>query len=1310
VLVAATGARLRIDAVAGEARDPAAARLAARVLDAAGLKGGLVVHVDCGDGKLTAALRRSESFIVHGLVTDSKSLAAARKHIASRGVYGPVSADGFDGRRLPYAGNIVNLIVIPKGSTVPGKELRRVLAPGGTAVELGGEGGTEPGVKFRKPRPKSIDEWTHYLHGPDNNAVAEDAVVGPPRRMQWTASPRWARHHDRMASTSAMVSAGGRVFYIVDEGSRASVQLPPRWRLVARDAFSGVLLWKRKIPDWFFHLWPMKGGPAQLPRRLVAVGDRVYVTLGLRAPVSELDAATGRTLRSFPQTARTEELLVSGELLLALVNPKAGGEKPFVPDRSGVWNDTGRVQKEYAWDRQKSRRLVALSLDSGKPTWKRDDDVAPLSPALDGKRAYYHDGESVVALDRASGRKLWRSVSTGRRRTFNHAYAPTLVVYRDVVIFAGLDNKMTAFAAGDGKKLWTAPHPPSGHLSPRDVLVTGGLVWSGAIANTRNSGVFTGRAPRSGKVVREFGPDVKTYWFHHRCYRSKATSRYLLPSRTGIEFVDFHKKHWDVNHWVRGGCIYGIMPANGLVYTPPHSCACYLETKLNGVNALAPAAKIAGGEGSRPKGLRLEKGPAYDRVSGSGLRVPGGEDWPTYRHDAARSGAASTAVGGELKESWAARIGGRLSSVTVAGGLAFVTQVDAHALHALDAASGERKWRFTAGGRVDSPPTIRGGRVCFGSADGYVYCLRAEDGALAWRFRAAPAERLVVNDGRLESAWPLHGSVLLRENVIHAVAGRSAFLDGGLNLCRLEAGSGKLLSEHRLDSRDPRTGRDLHSKVKVLNMPVGLPDVLSCDGKNIYMRSQRFDLQLRRAEATPQPTDPVQLARFQKGEGRHLFCPGGFLDGSWFHRSYWIYGRSYSSGCNWWAAAQRFTPTANMLVVDRSTVWGYGRKPRYHGRWSVPLGYHLFACPRDPEVSGTLSGPKRTHVLALESRKLLPKGKPVSLSVWVRAGAPDGVVLSNGGKLNGYSLVLRAGKPALLVSSGEKHFSAASKTAVGDGWTHLAAVLSAGKRLKLYVNGELKADVAGPGPLKENPRHKRLAMGTDIGSVVGGYAGSPYFKGTVDEARVYHRELSAGEVRLLAAGPGKKVARKGLVLHYSFDGGEARDSSGLENHGLVFGKPEEGRFGGGMAFEGPPEGLESGSLKPYRKLTYSWSRDFPVHVRAMLLAGKVLFAAGPDYVLDEEAAYRKPHSREVRARLAEQDLLYSGEKGARLVAVDAGSGKKLGELRLPAIPVWDGMAAAGGRLYVATADGSLTCFAPAKAPKAPKGPKDSGGE
>ncbi|MHC4539484.1 MAG: hypothetical protein ACYS74_06850, partial [Planctomycetota bacterium] len=59
------------------------------ILEQTGVKGGLIVHIDCGDGRLTAALRDNERYIVHGLDTDTKAIEAARRHIQSLGLYGP---------------------------------------------------------------------------------------------------------------------------------------------------------------------------------------------------------------------------------------------------------------------------------------------------------------------------------------------------------------------------------------------------------------------------------------------------------------------------------------------------------------------------------------------------------------------------------------------------------------------------------------------------------------------------------------------------------------------------------------------------------------------------------------------------------------------------------------------------------------------------------------------------------------------------------------------------------------------------------------------------------------------------------------------------------------------------------------------------------------------------------------------------------------------------------------------------------------------------------------------------------------------
>ena len=63
--------------------------------------------------------------------------------------------------------------------------------------------------------------------------------------------------------------------------------------------------------------------------------------------------------------------------------------------------------------------------------------------------------------------------------------------------------------------------------------------------------------------------------------------------------------------------------------------------------------------------------------------------------------------------------------------------------------------------------------MLFGSADGYVYCLRASDGELVWRFRGAPRDERLVAFEQLESLWPVHGTVLVQDGAAYFAAGLS---------------------------------------------------------------------------------------------------------------------------------------------------------------------------------------------------------------------------------------------------------------------------------------------------------------------------------------------------------------------------------------------------------------------------------------------------------------------------------------------------------------------------------------------------------
>ncbi len=947
---------------------------AQEVLRAAGITRGLVVHLGCGTGRLTAALGRSGRFVVRGLDRDEASVAEARRHLAAQGLYGRTSVGRWDGRNLPFLDNLVTLVVSERAVDVAGGEIMRALAPRGVWLVRRGD----RWEKRVKPVPDEIDEWTHFLHGPDNNAVARDRVVGPPAHLQWIADPIHLRSHEHLNSVSALVSAHGRLFYIIDEGPTAAVIAPPAWRLVARDAFNGLLLWKREVGPWEGHFRLFRSGPPAIARRLVAVGDRVYATPGYGKRVAAFDAATGETVRTYDATRGALEILCDDGRLFVVV-----GTIDLAPpsDRSGRFAATPPPRE---------KGIVALDAASGRVLWKRRDQdtasVLPTTSAVSDGRLFFQNTRQVVCVEAASGKEVWRADRPVYTTRLSWS-APTLVACGGVVLSAdGATGGLPADAAGGagnvtwfmsdrdvrkhpvgdlvaldaetGKRMWTGKSL-QGFCNPGDVFVINGLVWAGANVAPRQAELRTAVDLRTGEVRKRRPDNGLPVGGHTRCYRDKATERFLVLGGVGVEFVDVNDWSWNANPWVRGTCQYGVMPCNGLLYVPPDSCACRPEARLHGFTAMAPKRPPTATPNPPQATERLEKGPAWggdglnrtSRISDSASQVsdsrsqisgpdapnsdqaaaigqgPSGRqharEWPTYRHDAARSGRTRAPVPPRLHQAWRTEIGGRLSSPTVGAGKVFVSRVDAHTVYALDAHSGDVAWTRTVGGPVDSPPTLYRGRVLFGCCDGCVYCLRASDGEGVWRFRAAPENRFLIAREGVESVWPVHGSVLVREparasrgggggGLVWFAAGRSPYLDGGIRLYALDAASGRPVVTRRINARGqdgfrtskPRRGRDAGRTT-----PPMLPDILSASDGLVYMRWMGFD-------AEGEITSAVKP---------HLFSATGFLDDTWWHRTYWQYGTWMRGGFGGWPQAARRTPAGRLMVVDDDTLFGFGR-------------------------------------------------------------------------------------------------------------------------------------------------------------------------------------------------------------------------------------------------------------------------------------------------------------------------------------------------------------------------------------------------
>ncbi len=641
--VGMTAAAIAVLTVRAVAAMPSAQEL----LQRSGVRGGLVVHVGCGEGRLTAGLRASESYLVHGLNVDPRKVERAREHIRKLGLYGEVSADVWDGGRLPYIDNLVNLIVVTDGGPRVSKdEMMRVLVPGGVAIA--------GGRKTVKPRPDDMDEWTHWLHGPGNNAVSSDRKVGISRSLQWIAPPLWGRHHNLLPSVSAMVSAGGRVFYIIDEAPVGVKGPTDRWSLLARDAFNGLALWRRPIRSWGWRQWSKVQfggvmrfkGPDQIFRRLVAVGDTVYVTLGFREPVVAVDGATGKTTHVYRGTEDASEILFSDGLLLLTRNAPGGtpGKNVLAVDA-----DTGRI----LWERKGYTGVTS-----------RGDELKAYTDAYltaGDDKVFFLDRENIVALDMRSGEEAWKRPRPETKKgvlghyAFNFAHFCTLV-YHDGMLFLGQINPtptnlnrwqekdmvILAMDASSGKELWRHTGMTLAHFTPPDLFVSKGLVWT----MKKKVVSLCGLDARTGAVKKEYPVKGMLVGHHHRCYRNKATERYYLAGEEGIEYIDFDSGELDVHHWLRGACAYGLMPANGLIYMPTHACGCHANVKLNGFFALnsrniAPRSE----RGPRGDGGRLEKGPAYGKVSTSGRRTSDtSTDWPVFKHDNRRSNHVATSI------------------------------------------------------------------------------------------------------------------------------------------------------------------------------------------------------------------------------------------------------------------------------------------------------------------------------------------------------------------------------------------------------------------------------------------------------------------------------------------------------------------------------------------------------------------------------------------------------------------------------------------------------------------------------------------
>ena len=792
--------------VPARAAVPAAEVLAA--IQQSPVKGGLCVLVGPADAGLAGDIARGGSFLVHTLAEGEVS--TAREVWQAERLAGRVTAETWRAPHLPFMDNLVSLLVVLDSARATVGELQRVLRPGGELL-------VREGAMWQrsiKPRPGSFDEWSQWRHGPDRNAVSRDSAVNVPKRVQWLFSS------SVVLEAADMVTANGRVF------------IQDRDTLLARDAFNGLPLWSAK-------LFPAKElGIRKPPALIVAKGERVF---GLMADgkVRALDAATGAPVLEFADAGQptTVMLLEDGKLVLAddsalrcyesvsaklLWRESAAKAHTIVAGGGRVYYVEGDDH-----DGAKTGLLHARNVTSGALVWKQPQEWACRSDL-----ASYGEGRIVFEVRRpANWHETWLNKDRRKLDDFQLAIVDAATGAEQQRLFGvGSSARHGEFCTAFWHKgqLLTETRTPNGF---------GIAVY--------NPDKLTAPAD---KFQANYAGDRG--WGH--CYPPVLTENFYINGQ--LHFTDLYARKQSANIITRGACHIlrsGYVPANGMIYTFPKHCVCF--PMLNGNIALAPEAAPAPTE-SHP----LEPGPAFGVKSDFAVSA---DDWPMFRHDEFRTAGTKASAPTALNVRWSAEFtgpdyqrglaaewsdnpwaAGPLSAPVVAGGLVFVAQTDTHRLLALDAATGRERWHFTAGGRLDGPPAIHNGLALLGCRDGWLYALRASDGALAWRRRIAPDDRRISTYGQLESPLPCAGAVLVSRGLAYVSAGLHPNSDGGVRVACVRPETGELVWLKKFDD----LGMDSPWPEPFDPRPKDRPGIASDPWRTIRPQEYRhFDLPVR---------------------------------------------------------------------------------------------------------------------------------------------------------------------------------------------------------------------------------------------------------------------------------------------------------------------------------------------------------------------------------------------------------------------------------------------------------------------------------
>jgi outer membrane protein assembly factor BamB len=535
--------------------------------------------------------------------------------------------------------------------------------------------------------------------------------------------------------------------------------------VIARDAYNGRMLWIRAM-----------GKPRRSKKYtycLEAVGDRVYTMA--EDKLVALNGATGELVRTYEGLPPVMPKVHQGVLLFFEGNYKN-------PSITAADAETGKVLWQAPIDNvqlgdgavfgRKGGKgpLVCLDLKTGTERWSREDVKGGLRACGNGVllMTSHHHG-NMYALSCKDGKSLWDKTlwGSGGRRAWTHGKEVTWgkppanvdavpqpmekpYYNRDMIYILEGRVWVSGFQEYANPRVLPVFEKPA--FIPGRIHFHGyGAYHWGYDPRILRTMFWVGIDPLTGEEVArfEYPKDIPLRTFG--CSLPQGKARFIHGEPRGL--MDVRTGKWLPVPATRAACVHGYYLGEGITFSPPCHCGCYPHIPRRGYMAVAPLEwETAWNEKDRDAG-QLERGPAFGTVSPD------------------------------------------------AGEVTFSIEENGHLVEARDAGSNAARWTFTAAGRIDTPPVVCEGVALVGSRDGYVYALRASDGALVWRFRGAPRERRVVTYGQLESAWPIVGGVLTADGTAYFVAGLHSEFPEGVSVYAMKPQDGTIVWKKRFDEK-----------------------------------------------------------------------------------------------------------------------------------------------------------------------------------------------------------------------------------------------------------------------------------------------------------------------------------------------------------------------------------------------------------------------------------------------------------------------------------------------------------------------------